>query len=712
MRSDEINIHDYVRVLIKRRWVAVAFFLIVFISVSVATFVMTPVYKATALVYIDPGVNSQMAFQQSPYPLDNTVYLQTQIGILKSDVIARKVINKVGIDRISGAGEDFALSPFRLLGLLGVGEAANPDREKEERAVGVFLDNLDVAAVKNSNLVKVSYEAVSPELAAQVANVAVQTFIEQSLEMKVAPAKEAMAWLNDKMGEIKGKMSESSSQLQDFKQEKGLIVTGDKESNISIQSLTELNAQALAAEAKRYDAEVRYQQVKRLSGNSEGILTAPSVLNNQVVQGLRSQLAAMEKQKSEQSKKFGAKHPQMIRLDGEIDTLKKQIGSEVALIVDSLKNEYDSSLRAEQGIKSALGRQKSEAMSYERRSTEYDIMNQDVEGARNIYDTVLKKFQESNLMGNISMSNVQFLDRAKPPLSPARPKKALNILIGFVMGVVTGVGIAFVFEYIDNTYKSPEDIEEYLGLPFLGMVPTNKSLQGGKKDANLVGVSNPKSQFAEAFRGIRSSLLLSTGDNTPKVVQVCSAVHSEGKSTVAANLSCIMAAAGERVLLIDADMRRPRLHKAFKMQNVQGLSSILTRQVTLDAALKQTAISGLTVISSGPISPNPSELIGSNAMKELIADAREQYDRVIIDCPPYLGLSDALMLTPQTDGVLLVVRSGKTSKDLVVKTKKGFDLIKARILGVVLNDQTSMSEDYYYRYNYNYYYGDNKSKSA
>jgi len=683
----------------------------VFISVVVATLKATPLYRATAQVYIDPGVSSQLNFQQMPYyQSDNSVYLETQIGILKSETIAMKVIHDLELDKqMSGRGKGI-LSLSGLLGIFGV-EAEElgdePPQETTSKMVKGFLSRLQVTSLKNSNLVLVSYEAEDPRLAANVVNTTVEHFIDQNLEMKIAPARDAMNWLNEKLDEIRYRMTESASELQDFKQERELIVTGEKQANISLQALSQLNSKALAAEADRYEAEVRYQQVKDYVGDRDKLLSLPAVIDNRLIQDLKRKRTDLTKDISELSKKYGPKHPQMKRLKDELETLDDQLDTEIILIVSSIKNEYDAALRAEQTLKEALARQKAEAMNYERRSTEFELMKQDVDTSRQIYDAVLRKFEESNLMGNVNMSNVQFIDRAIPPTKPYKPKKTTNILLGLIAGIVTGVAFAFAFEYLDNTFKTPEDIEEYLGLPFLGMVPTIKSMQDAKRDEFLLTVTSPKSVFSEAFRNIRGNILLSTGDHPPQVLQTCSAVFSEGKSTVCSNLAAIMAAAGERVLIVDGDMRKPVLHKIFKTPNTRGLSSILSGQSELDETIRESGVPNVSFIPAGPISPNPTELLGSRTMKVVMAEFRQRYDRVIVDCPPYLGLADSSMLTSLTDGVLLVIRSGKTSRDLIYQTVKNLEMIKAKTLGVVLNDQTGTADDYYYyySYNYNYYYG-------
>jgi len=706
MMKDNLEINDYLAVLKKRRWTVLTAFLVVFLSVAVATFIMTPVYKASAQVYIDPGANAQYSFQQTPYTFDSTSYLQTQIGILKSDTIARKVIEKLNLVQQKDDG-------FNLLGLVGIGSEPRSGEDAVEKAMKKFNDGLEVESVKNSNLLKVSYTDKNPELSANVVNATVQTFIEQNLEMRVAPAKMAMNWLNEKLNEMKGKMETSSSSLQDFKQQKDLIVTGDKQTNISLQALTDMNTQALGAEARRVEAEIKYQQVKDFSKSPDKLMALPIVLNDKVVQDLKTQQMVLMNQMAEMSKKYGEKHPQIVRLRNELAGLQQQMRDEVNIVVSSLKNDYDVALKSEQSLKAALARQKGEAMSYQRRSNEYDIMQQDVDGARKVYDMVLQKFQESNVMGNSDMSNVQLLDKAVPPKLPYKPNKPLNLLIGLLLGGIAGVCVAFGFEFVDNTFKSPEDVEDYLGLPFLGVIPTASELVDKGGEENILSLTSPTSAVAESFRNIRGNMLLSTGDVRPKVIQVCSALHSEGKSTVSVNLACIMAAAGEKVLLVDADMRKPRLHRAFKVPNTVGLSTILAKQGGVDAALKDVGTENLSFIPSGPVSPNPGELLCSKTMRDTISALGEKYDRIILDCPPYLGLADSSLMTPYSDGVLLVVRSGKTAKDMVMKAKKGMDTINAKIFGVVLNDVNAGAGGYYYGYyNYSYYYSDKEAKSS
>ena len=702
--KEELTFRDYIEIINKRLWSVIIIFLLFFCSVAAVTFLMTPEYRATAQVYIDPGQGSQYTFDQqggARNPADSQAYLQTEINILKSDAIARQVVTKLHLYQ-----DQDSKGPFSLAALFGI--SRKPDEGASmDSLVRRFSNDLDVEIVKNSSLVKVSYEAGDPQKAAQVANETVKAFIQQNVDMRVSPAKEYMAWFNDELGKIKARMTDASNYLDQFKQKRDLVVSGEK-GNPSVQALTDLNSKVLAAEAQRYVAEIKYQQVQKLSKQHDGLMSLPEVINNRVIQDLKAEEGTLAKQLAELSKKYGDKHPQIVRLNNEVDTLKKRIQGEVGLIVGSIRNDYEQASKSEGSLRTALARQKAAAMSYERSAAEYELKKQDLQGAREIYDQVLKKFQESNVMGSNSVSTVQLFDKATPPKRPAKPNKPLNLALGLLLGAFTAVGFAIVSERLDNTYTSPDELEEHLGLPILGVVPRSAANDPAKPDY-IVSVSDPISPAAESFRTIRSNILLSRREATPRVLQICSALHSEGKSTVSINLSCIMAGAGEKVLLIDGDMRRPRLHKSFDVPNSRGLSSVLTSKAGLDDVIKKTKVFNLSFMPSGPLYSNPAELLGSQKMFEVITELKEQYERIIIDCPPYLGIADSSLLTPLSDGIVLVVRSGKTIRGAVLKIKKNIENIKAEIIGVVLNDMPGRSVNYYYHYNYSNYISKNNT---
>lgn len=694
MKKEEMGVLDYLRRLRSRVGLMTPVFIAVFIAVAAATFLMKPVYKATAEVYIDPDAGSQFGRAQVQNSLDNTLYVQTQISIFQSEAIARKVVSELGLDKVYGDENE----PKSFLSGMNwpwfQATAVETDNEKMERAVNKFKRKLSAAYIPSSNVITVSYEADSPEFAANVVNKTVDSVIHQNLELKMAPAKESMAWLEDRLGSLKDTMDQSADRLQSYKAEKGLIVTGDRQANISLQGLSDLNAKVLAASARRYEAEVRYQQVQKLARNPAALMSYPDIIENKTIQSLKVEQNTLAKEIADGSKKYGDRHPQMVRLHNEMGAVNRQMEQEAGLVVAAVKTDYEGAFRTEQALKKALAAQKAEAMSYERRSAEYSQKEQDVEGARQTYDEILKKFQESNILGSIGVSSVQFLHRAVPPLEPDRPRKGMYIVLGTLLALMCGISFGVAAEYLDDTCRSADDIEDGLGLSVLGVVPRNTLLISARGKSGPLALPQPASVFAESFRNIKGNILLRTDDN-PQVIQVGSAVSAEGKSVVALNLACSLAFAGERVVIIDADMRQPSLHRYLKLSKGPGLTGLLGGRSGLAEAVIRTDIPNLEFIPAGQPTAGSGELIKSEAMRELLAVLRERYDRVIIDCPPFLGPVDSYLLTPLVDGVVLVVLSGKTGREMLVRMMKDLRAINARMLGCVLNDAVNRTERYY-----------------
>ncbi len=696
MIKEDIGTLEYFSRLRNRWRPMAAIFIVICLVVAVITFSMKPVYKAVAEIYIDPGAGSQFGTQPAMNPLENKVYIKTQLSILKSDAIARKAVTSLHLDQAAADKPGLLMWPFSLLFSLA---RATDSPVVQQDAVESFKHNLKADAINNSNVIEVTYTAGDPVLAASAVNTAVQALVEQNLDMKVAPAREAMQWLNGSLEKIKANMTDTATRLQDFKQDKGLLVTGENDTNISLKNLSDLTSKALAAEVRRNEAEVKYQRVLALSKEEDGLMSLPEVIDNKLIQDLKNQEAVSAKQSAELTKRYGEKHPQIIRLKNEKDTMDRQIQAEVSHIVASIKNDYHDSLRVEQSLKASLGRQKAAAMNYERRSSEYELKKQDVDGAKGVYDTVLKRLQESSMM-NLNISTINFFQKAEPPLKPYKPKIKMNLLMGLALAVFSSLCAGMVLEYLDRTCKTPEDIQDNLGLAVLGVVPRSLELVGRQ----LKGVPllpKPASVAAEAFRDIKGNMLL-RADMDPRLIQVCSAMHSEGKSTVALNFANSLAAVGERVLLVDADVRRPSLHRLLGQANTKGLTSLLTEKAGIEEVVIKTRFPNLYFIPSGPAVTEMGMLLRSPAMYSSMESWRANFDRVVIDSPPYVGPVDAHLISSMVDGVVLVVLSGKTDMDLLSRTLRNLESLKINILGCVLND--ALNKSYYYNNRY-YNYG-------
>jgi capsular exopolysaccharide synthesis family protein len=449
-----------------------------------------------------------------------------------------------------------------------------------------------------------------------------------------------------------------------------------------------------------------------MSGSPEMLDSVPEVLNNDLIRQIKSMEVDLYKRMSELSKKYGEQHPQMIAIESELKTLQKRKAQEITRVIHSLRNEYKVAEAREKSLKAALEKQKRESLDLNQKAIQYTVLSRETESARQMYDLLIKRFKETSLTEDMRTGNIRIIDRAEVPKTAVRPKKMFNILLALLLGLVAGTGLAFFFEYLDNTIKLPEDIQKYLREPYLGPVPA-MTLDGnpqGSEKPELVTLHSPKSTASEAYRGIRTSLLFSSADKPPQVVLVSSAAPQEGKTSTALNLAITMAQTGGKVILLDCDMRKPSLHKVFGLPRDKGMSSILVGNCEVKDALLNTPVPNLDIIPCGPIPPNPSEILGSPRMARLLELLRKSYSRVIIDTPPVTAVTDAAVIGRLVDGAVVVVRAGATPREIVRNGLIQLKAVNSPILGVVLNG-VDMDRDgsYYYQYYY-YYYGEDGSK--
>ncbi|HET6465070.1 MAG TPA: polysaccharide biosynthesis tyrosine autokinase [Nitrospiria bacterium] len=669
IQESEVHLHDYLRVLQKRRWTAITFFVILVTVVAVATFTIRPVYRSTVQILIERE-NPNVVSIQEVLAIDATAtdYYQTQYEILKSETLARRVIARLKLDR----------DPDFQSGAAHSEDATGPDSEEKARGLlKTFLSRLTVSPIRNSRLVNVAFDSHDPVLSALVANTLADEYIQYNMELKIKAVQDASNWLRKRVDEMQVKVQQSEEAFEKFKE------------SIPTQITAQVESKAESAEAMK-EMESR-----------------PEVVNNKFIQDLRTEEIRLTAKQSELSKKYGPKHPQMIQVTSELATLRDKMEREIKRLVGAVKIEE---------------------------SSQYLYLKREEDANRQLYEVLLKRLKETALTENLPRSNIQVVDAAQPVTIPIKPKKAMNMILAVVLGLVLGSGLAFFFEYLDNTIKSPEDIERVIGAPLLGIVPSAGRARkttgpSGKPSHPIETVlsAEPKSSYAEAYRTIRTGVLLSSAERPPKVVLVTSPGPVEGKTTTAANLAIAMAQAGSSTLLIDADLRRPRVHQLFARENpggdseadwngnVKGLGPVLVGEATAEAAIRQTPIPLLSVLTSGPIPPNPAELLGSHRMRDLIAELGRKFDRIIIDSPPLVPVTDATLLSTICDGVVLVVKDSRTTKLLATEGRKRLTEAKAKLLGVVFND-VDLKKDSYRYYPYHSYYGkeekSHKRKSA
>ncbi len=734
-REEQIDLRDYLRVLMKRRWIIMCVFFVVVLTVAVNTFTTVPIYQATARIQIERQQSNP--FSNRPimqYYGMAMEYYQTQSKIITSRAVADKVVKRLDLqnsleffpppkdDVISNTKRSIRkfISGIKTW-LKSTLKIKKPEQHKvvpamEEKALysplaGALLGRVSVNPVRDTQLLDVSVMAANPVLAARMANEMVQAYIDHTLENRLEAAKNAVQWLGERISEERRKVEDAENKLLRYKEEQGIITGFSSDSeNITAQKLATLNNQVVQAESERVEAETRYRQALELGKSSDMLDAIPEVLTNELIREIKKMEVGLYNRMSEISKKYGRKHPQMIAIDSELAELKKRKIREVKRVVNSLRNEFKLALAREDSLKKALTKQKKESLELNKKAVQYGVLQRQAVSSRHMYDLLIKRFKETSLTEEIKTANIRIIDPAQVPQGPIKPNKRRNILLAVVVGLTLGIGLAFLLEYLDNTIKFPEEVKNYLKIPYLGPVPAYALDGSDEKSHDLVTLHSPKSTASESFRGIRTGILYSSADSAPRVILISSAGPSEGKTVCAANLAVTMAQSGSKVLLMDCDMRRPRIHKVFGMVRDQGLSSVLVGKANVGQTIIKSKVENLDILPVGPIPPNPSEMLGSMRMKHLLETLKKSYNRIIIDSPPVTAVTDAVVLAPQADGTLLVVRAGDTPRQIVQNGLAQLQTVNAKILGAVLNGIKTGRDSYYYYQYYYYYYGEDGEK--
>jgi capsular exopolysaccharide synthesis family protein len=713
--EEEVHLRDYLRVIFKRRWIIITVFVILVTTVTIGSFKMDPIYQATTQVLIDRE-NPKVVNIEEVLGVNTTDkdYYQTQYEILKSKSLALKVIKTLNLDKssefISEKGEKGIFIRIKKL-LFPVKENNNASSidSKYNGLIKDYLGRLKIEPIRNSRLVNIKFEGKDPILITKIANTHAKLYIEESLERKFSASKYAVGWLSSRIKEVKKKLEHSELALQDYKKKNNLVSVDFEESyNINIQKLNDLNAALTKAKTERIEKENIFKELKRISKNPDMIDSMPAVVSNYLIQQLKAEYIKLSGRYQELSQKYGPKHPKMVRLSSEIKEIKRKIRQEVKKIAKSIETEYRVAKAKEGSIIKALEEQKRKALFLNEKEINYNVLKREVESNRALYESLLKRMKEASLTEGLNTSNIMIVDPARIPDNPVKPKKRLNILLAMILGIFIGIGLAFFFEYLDNTIKTPEEVERYIGIPLLGIIGKFKKATAKPESEDIVALSDPKSNISEGFRTIRTNILFSAADMPKRVFLITSTAALEGKTTIATNLAVIFAQAGKKVLLIDSDMRRPKIHEIFGIRRSPGFSEVLVGESQISSVINNTKLSTLKVIPCGTIPPNPAELLVSQTMKELIQKAKERFDTVILDSPPIASVTDATELSTLADGVVMIIKSGVTPRDAIKKIIHQLSEINAPILGCILNAVDFKKEGYYYpyyQYYYKYYYG-------
>jgi capsular exopolysaccharide synthesis family protein len=625
-------------------------------------------------------------------------FFETQYRIIQSTAVAQRVADKLGLAH----DPDYQALTVRLPGGDGLNLARALSRQ------------VSVRPVKDTRISQIFVRDTKPERATLLANTFAETYIESNLDYKLEGSRAANAWLSEQEVELRKKLEDSEIALFKFKKDRGLldIDLGQKQ-NMTEQILRSLNEKLAELRMRRIELESTRKLVEAARDQSDKE-TLPAVEGSESLKHMREAFLEFSKIKADLSGKYGPEHPRIKIIDAQMDALSKAYQHEIDTNLKTFENSYQALVSTEKSLMSMMDHEKVNAIELSKLGVEYRPYERTAEENAKVYELIAKRQKEIDLTALLKSNNVRILERAIVPGAPASPKPMQNLLIALVCGLGLGIVLAFAIETLDNTLKTQIDVETFLGVPVLGLIPIigqgKLDIKGkgkdGKGDAQLrdrdLGVfREPRSMAAECCRSIRTNIMFMSPDHPIQTMVITSPSPQEGKTTTAINLAIAMAEAGSRVLLVDTDMRRPRLHRSFAVPNQVGVSTLILGNSTIDEAIKHTDIPNLDVLPCGPVPPNPSELLHTKRFAQVLKDCRNRYERIILDSPPTSAVTDPAVLGNLADGVILIVKGASTTREAAAHARRQLISAKNRLLGVIVNEIDFSNPGYGYHY---YYY--------
>ncbi len=717
---------DHLTAVIKHRRIAGTAFALVVTSMMVQTYSTIPTYQTSARIEIQDerstsvttlGVNDPTWWQES------APYYQTQYEILRSRELARRVVRRLNLKnhpdfngrapqprdpltllrqaRASTGG--WVRGLFRQKAIVQAPAPAADETAQEAGLIGSFLGGVVITPYAATRLVDVVYQHTNPEFAALAANTLAEEYTQQNLDQRLANNGAELRFINEQLEAATLKVKQGEQSLQEYRESNNAQSLDDRQ-NIVVARLTSLSQAVTEKRTERQRKETLYAQVRNADPASEAADTFPLIGNNPSVVAAQSQLAALRTERASLAQTYGPDAPKMREVDGKIEAASRLLVAERRKVIDSARNDYEAAVAQERSFGSDLERANVANVDLDRKSGDYRILQRDLDSQRQIFQSLLDRQKQLALAANSRANNVRLVDRAEQSRSPISPNPRKDWLVAVLAGLTLAFGLAFGIEYLDDSVKTPEDVTKRLKLPLLGLVPAL-----GEGRVPILTETVPH-DFGEAFRSLRTSLVFSSGGESTRVIAVTSTQPLEGKTTTACNLALALALGGSRVLLIDADLRRPGLHRTMGLPNGVGLSHLLSAQARVREVIQRTAGPNLFVITAGVTPPNPSELLASERMNHLIANlAHGPFDWVVLDTPPVLAVTDAVIIAQKVSSVVFVVGSEMTRR---VHAQRALEMLqngRARGIGVVLNRVDFDANKYYYSryygYQYKSYYG-------
>jgi capsular exopolysaccharide synthesis family protein len=700
----DVHLLDRIAVVARHRGIALSVFLLTTIAVVLQGYAAVPMYHATARILIEderstaiPGLIPDSQYYEDPVP-----YYNTQYKILQGRDLARRTITRLQVRDVAefdGSAIPAGPSPFSVPGLLErlrrLGgpppqTEPRPDETPDESAlVDMFLSRIAVSPVRDSRLVDVSFASMEPEFAARAVNALAEEYVAQNLALKLQATEGMLAWLTQELDNQQKKVQEAEAALADYRERQNAMSLDDKQ-NIVLARLNKLNDDVLLAKTKKARAEVLYSQIQALTPAE--LADAPAIAQHGQVAEAKDRVQEAQRQRAQLAERYGERHPELQEANAEVQEARRQYDLEITRAAQAIRNDYETAMLEERTFTQNLNAARADAQDLSRRSVDYNLMEREANSNREVYQALLQRENELRVSSNSRANNVRIVDTAEIPKTPEGSSGRRSWPIGMALGLVLAVAVPFALDYINDTVKTPEDIARLLKLPFLGLVP---SVRGDKHP--LLASSHIPHDFGEAFRSLRTALMSKFDSAGTKIVVFTSAQPLEGKTTTAVNVAMALAYGGARVLVIDGDMRRPGLHRLLRLTNERGLSQVLIGQARLRDVIQRTVDPNLLAVTAGRTPPNPSELLSSERMRILLSNLEHgPFDWIIVDTPPVLAVTDAVILAPLVSGVAFVVGAEMTRRRLAERALETLLASRPKHISIVLNKVDFARNRYYY----------------
>jgi succinoglycan biosynthesis transport protein ExoP len=739
-QTDSPHLREYLSVVLKRKWLILSLIVVVTSLVAIQMYRMPSVYEATTTILIEPKQSNILQTKEIIINQQDGNYYQTQLRLLQSPALARQVILSLDLqnnpaffgqsspgllyslkrvfsrkDAQASATSTQGQSEIPIVKETQVREQLTPAQIAQlEPYEDTFINNLTVEPEASTSLVRISYKHTDPVLAQAITNKTAEVFILNNYDRETSGLQKSSELISRELAELQQKIRQEEEARLNYAQGNNLPQTDQPGGDIPGMRATKLSQQLLEAEDQTKNLKALYDAATNQSDTN----AVPEIIENKRIQALREKLDGLKAMRADLLETYTTEHPAVKRLDAQIHNLEEALNKAPNEIISSMKSRYEAALNRENMIRKAFEAARGVTSEQNRAQIQMSMLKQQLETDKQYAAMLLQRQRELQIQGSDRTNNISVVNVARPGVLVG-PPRLRNVFLAFILALAAGIGLAFMLDYLDDSLKSVDDVDRYLHLPALALIPASRNDSPRLKSKNqpaeeneitaLALINDARSPAAEAYRHLRTSLLLSSAGQPPKTILVTSSQPSEGKTTTAVNTAVMLAQTGAEVLIIDCDLRRPRVHAHFGLSNAPGLTNYLAGESDLESVLQTSdRLPQMKILTSGPIPPNPAELLGSNEMRKLLAELTDRFTHVIIDSPPAISFTDASVLSTLVDGVMLVVHGGRSSRAVVRRAKQQLVDVGANIFGIVLNNVKLEAQDYYYYGGYysNYYSSD------